>query len=266
MTTERMQVIVATSRADAWLKAVKALVKDRDWEAFHMVVEIENATNSGQQDKDVEDAIDNFLVNHGAQPLQTVAETIFPASEYRRYGTSGVYRHYPDKVFPNIKDGTWGTYAQRLLRRTDHKGNTFNPLMDCVKKIKRQLNCQRRFRGIFDIDIVDSGFDLHTYDARLDRKRLRGGPCLSHLSFKLSNQDQLFVAVTYRYHYYMERFLGNMLGLGQLQYFVCEQTGLVPGPLLCVSSLAKLETGPNWGKRDIRDLIRHVKKLRISER
>lgn len=251
-----MQAIAGSSRADAWFKAVNAIIADDDWEAFHLVVEIADATKSGPKDQAVEDAVNDFLVAHDSQPLQTVAETIFPASEYRRYGRHGVYTHYPERVYPEIKDGKWGTYAYRLLRRRSADGGSyFNPLEECVGKIRNQLSRRATFRACFDIDISDSGFDLHTYDGCIDRRRLRGGPCLSHLGFKINGSSRLLVTATYRYHFYIERFLGNMLGLGQLQRFICEETGLEPGPILCVSSLAKVETGELWGKGDVRALI-----------
>ena len=256
-----MQAIAASSRADAWFKAVKAIVKDNDWEAFHLVVEIADATKSSPQDRAVEAAVNGFLVAHGSQPLQTVAETIFPASEYRQRKSDGVYTYYPEKVFPEIKDGTWGTYAHRLLRRRSADGrDPFNPLEDCVGKIRKQLTRSSTFRACYEIDILDSGFDLRTYDGCVDRRRLRGGPCLSHLSFKINDRRRLLLTATYRYHFYIERFLGNMLGLAQLQRFVCDETGLEPGPILCVSTLAKVETGESWGREDVRALIRKTAK------
>ena len=259
MTTEAMQAISGSSRADAWLKAVNAIIADDDWEAFHLVVEIVDATKSDAKDQVVEAAVNDFLVTHGSQPLQTVAETIFPASEYLRYGREGVYTHYPETVYPEIKDGTWGTYAYRLLRRRSADGGDyFNPLEECVDKIRDQLSRPATFRACFEIDISDFGFDLHAYDGCVDRRRLRGGPCLSHLGFKINGRRRLLLTATYRYHFYVERFLGNMLGLAQLQYFICKETGLDPGPILCVSSLAKVETGGSWGKGEVRALIRET--------
>lgn len=259
MTAEAMQAIAGSSRADAWFKAVNAIIADNDWEAFHLVVEIADATRSGPKDQAVEEAVDRFLVAHNSQPLQTVAETIFPASEYRRYGTDGVYSHYPEAVYPEIKDGKWGTYAYRLLRRTSEDGKRrFNPLEECVGKIREQLSGRTTYRACFEIDIADSGFDLHTYDACTDRRRLRGGPCLSHLGFKINGGRRLLVTATYRYHFYIERFLGNMLGLAQLQRFICDETGLDPGPILCLSSLATVETGLSWGKGNVRALMRET--------
>ena len=266
MTTEKMQAIAGSSRADAWFKAINVIVEDDDWEAFHLVVEIADATKSGPKDQAVEEVVNNFLVAHGSQPLQTVAETIFPASEYRRYGSDGVYRYYPETVYPEIKDGKWGTYAYRLLRRKSADGKRhFNPLEECVGKIRNVLSGPRTYRACYEIDIADSGFDLHTYDGCVDRRRQRSGPCLAHLSFKINGGSRLLMTATYRNHYYIERFLGNMLGLGQLQRFICDETGLEPGPILCVSTLAAVETGGLWGKGDVRALMRRTTEIYGTE-
>ena len=37
------------------------------------------------------------------------------------------------------------------------------------------------------------------------------------------------LTVLYRYHYYIEKALGNLLGLAQLLYFVAKETGLGVG-------------------------------------
>ena len=59
--------------------------------------------------------------------MHTVAETIFPAVEYRDRGIEGVLEFYPEKVYRAIKRHpsiTWGTYAYRLVRRRDADGQT----------------------------------------------------------------------------------------------------------------------------------------------
>ena len=73
------------------------------------------------------------------------------------------------------------------------------------------------------------------------------------------------MTVLYRYHYYIARFLGNMLGVAQLQRFVCDETALEPGPILCISSLAKVETDKSWGKSDIRDLLVATSRARARQ-
>ena len=128
-----MQSIIATSRADAWVKAVTTIIENQDGEVYNLIVEIADGTSSTPADQSAESIVNKFLVTRGSQPLQTVAETIFPASEYRRHGRDGVYSHYPVNVYPAIKEG-WGTYAYRILRRKSDANEEYNPLRDCVEK------------------------------------------------------------------------------------------------------------------------------------
>ncbi|MBZ5698792.1 MAG: hypothetical protein LAN18_09620 [Acidobacteriia bacterium] len=62
----------------------------------------------------------------------------------------------------------------------------------------------------------------------------------------------------YRSHYYVQKTLGNLLGLAQLQGFVANETRLNIGPLICHSTYATLEreTG-EWGKSDIEKLVKN---------
>jgi len=52
--------------------------------------------------------------------------------------------------------------------------------------------------------------ELPIYDAERDAKGTRSQPCLSHLSFKLLPRDCVMLTVLYRYHYYIEKALGNL--------------------------------------------------------
>ena len=67
--------------------------------------------------------------------------------------------------------------------------------------------------------------------------------------------DRLMLTVMYRYHYYIEKALGNLIGLAQLQQFVAEQVGLKVGPMVCHSTYAKLDTDGGWKVRDLKALI-----------
>ena len=68
-----------------------------------------------------------------------------------------------------------------------------------------------------------------------------------HLSFKLHTDDRLSLTALYRSHFYVQKALGNLLGLSQLMCFIAEQVGLTVGPLVCHSTLAQLEAGGNTG-------------------
>ena len=96
-----------------------------------------------RRNRSVAEVLDAFLVSHDRFSNHTVAETIFPGYEYLHRGIEGVYRVYPDEIYPKIKNHPemrrWGAYAYRLLRRRDEFGTTFNPLASCIEKMKDKV-------------------------------------------------------------------------------------------------------------------------------
>jgi thymidylate synthase len=269
MSIDRTQTARGESRGETWLEAIKLLLANgRPYEAFHLVVEVVDPSQSTDVGAAIENEVDSFLRDHGTAPLQTVAETIFPASEYRRNGVEGVYS-YPKDVYPHIHgdgENSWGTYAHRLTYRKARDGTEFNPLKQCIDKLSPQEGKTNNMRCCYEIDLVDSGFDLSLFDTRKDRGRLRGGPCLSHVSFKVHNprkedeRKKLLLAATYRNHSYVERLLGNFLGLAQLQRFICDQADLEPGPMICLSTHAEVDTGP-WKVSEVKSLVARCEEI-----
>ena len=82
-----------------------------------------------------------------------------------------------------------------------------------------------------------------------------GGPCLSHISLKIRNKSELVLTALYRNHFYSEKVLGNLLGLARLQLFICDQTGLVPGSLVAISTLAVLDLPKGLRRSDINGML-----------
>src|SRR5262249_9798940 len=137
----------------------------------------------------------------------------------------------------------WGTYAQRILRRVIRKGNQYNPLADLIQKMRQK----QPVRASYELGLGLSS-ELATHDDDEDRRSRLGGPCLSHLSFKLIEKKVHLTAV-YRSHYYIHRAYGNLLGLARLQSFVAQQVDVSTGPLVCHSTMALLEHGQQgWNK------------------
>ena len=107
-----------------------------------------------------------------------------------------------------------------------------------------------------DLSELDSGpLEIPTYYAESDQNRLRNGPCLSHLSFKLLHRSEVHLVAIYRYHYYGERAPGNLLGLSQLLAFVSKEAGLQPGTLTCVSTYAYLDSEALVGSSAVEQLV-----------
>jgi hypothetical protein len=240
-----MRLIQTATLAQGWLEACEHLLAQASWVDTTVVLHIDAPTRMMRQDKVVAEALDTFLVDHGKHNNHTVAETIFPGYEYVRRGREGVFRCYPEEIFPHIKKHPdarpWGTYAHRLLRRTDRDGREYNPLEELIKKMMQK----QPVRAAYEVGL-GFGADIATYDDDEDRGARLGGPCLSHLSFKLIT-GRVHLTALYRSHYYIQRAYGNLLGLARLQAFVADQVGVASGPLVCHSTMAVLEHGQDWG-------------------
>jgi hypothetical protein len=237
-----LRAIEGQTCAESWLDALDYLVGRRWHEQHNLILEVARPTDGSDRDRYISGTVDQFLIDHGSQPLSTVAETIFPGAEYQRSGVNGVYEIYPNEIYPLIKlPREWGRYAYRLVRKRSPDGSELNPLKIAVEKLRSQVQNGHRKRCCYELSLSEGALDLPLYDAN-DDCRLLYGPCLSHISLKLGRNDDLYLTAQYRSHYYVARALGNLKGLAMLQAFVCEQTGLAPGPLVCVSTFARVDT------------------------
>ena len=249
-----MKAIEAPTCVDAWLQGCDhLLLQEADhWRDYNLVLEVSDPLALPPDERAVVEILGAFLADGGGLPFNTVVNTIFPAQLYARHGADGVYERYVAELYPQIKkhrDCSWGTYAHRILCRTDLDGTTINPLKELVAKLRSQLKLTGPNRAVYELDIIDPFLDIPIYDARQDRTRPLGGPCLSHLSFKLTADHRVMLTALYRSHWYVQRALGNLFGLAHLQHFVAQETGLALGPLVCHSSMALLEVqSGKWGK------------------
>jgi hypothetical protein len=238
-----------------WLKAASYLLKQEDYTTHSMILDVATPLVMTPADFRIFDRVDRFLRNHKRSPVVTVAGTIFAGGLYRKHGSAGVYEVYPEEVYPKIKE-QWGTYAFRMVRRQRPDGTAMNPLQVLVEKLKRQLKTNHPLRAAYELNAADCSADLPLYDSAADATRTLSQPCLSHLSFRITGGDSLMVTALYRSHYYVQKTLGNLLGLAQLQGFIAKEASLNVGPLVCHSTYATLERQPGeWGKSDIEQLI-----------
>ena len=80
---------------------------------------------------------------------------------------------------------------------------------------------------------------------------------LSFLSFHLlpGTPKTLLLTAQYRNHYYIEKLLGNLIGLGRLMAFVAKETGTVVGGLTVVSTHAAIDL-PSATRDDVVQLVK----------
>lgn len=236
---------------EGWCKAVVELGKNGSAEAYNIIIEIQKPNLVTDKDLTLIQEIDNLLKEKNKQPLHTVSQTIFPDGLYLKEGAEGFYTTYPEKVYPKIKNGRWGTYANRLVRWPVVEGDDINQVKNLVEKIKGMIASPRKFGNCYEVGTHHPELDASLFDPETDRKARMGRQCLSHLSFKVdfkSDPRRLILTALYRNHYYFERVLGNMLGLTKLMGFVATESSLTNsitspvGPLIIHSTHGQLES------------------------
>ncbi len=251
------------TRAEAWLNAISQIdPKVDDGRAYNVVVEIEQPSLATVESREVERLVDSALIASGQQPLITVAETIFPMTEYRQGGMKRVYE-YPETIYENIRaanGNSWGTYALRLVQRFDAKGEPFNPLEAMLKKMGEQLQGNRK-RCFYELDATMPVAELKLYEAEKDRRKSVGTQCLSHLSFKFGKDDTLYLTAMYRSQHFVEKALGNYRGLAALQAAVANELGLKPGPLVVHATYATYDAEAVGGPGQAGALVNSARKV-----
>ena len=230
--------------AEAWV-AASSVLSERRGHAYNLVYCVTEPSTRTSTDATLVRRFDAFARDNGLHSTETVANTIFPLDTYRSRGAS-FYDFYLDEVLPKVRK-QWGTYFERMTRRRNDDGSVMvrdgiplNPLSLLVDKLAR------RTRGggtttHYELSLEDASFEIPTYDPQRDGAYQVGGPCLSHVSFKLDRSGAVRLTAFYRSHWYVARALGNLIGLARLQTFVARSIGAPVGPLTIIASEAVLD-------------------------
>lgn len=249
-----VHVIEGQTCPEVWLKACKYLLEHKAKDGYcdyNVILNIAAPLGDfSDDDLQIYNAVNSFLIAHSEGPIETVAGTIFPASFYTAtQNKSGVFEDYPQFMEKLIKG--WGSYAFRMVRRTDESGNIFNPL----EKIIDKINTQPTRGKCLEIGLLPFDADIQLYDPRKDRNVYMGGPCLSHISIKVIDAKRINLTAIYRNHFYVQRLLGNLIGLSQLLGFVAKETSMQVGDLIIHSTSANIDAGKNWSLSEVKALV-----------
>lgn len=221
------------SIAESWLCAASYLEEHRS--VYDLVFTTKNPQLNKPSDIEIINVHDGFLRKHDSS-VATVANTIFPSRIYKKFGHPDFFQHASDVQSRLKYPGAWGNYFQRLC---DGKNSGEIPLETIVSKMTKQLKSSSTFGNVYE-------WSAPLYDPSLDCNRILPQPCMSHISFKLVDKKLLRLSVMYRSHYYISKLLGNLVGLRDLQAFICKEVGIEMGPLTIFSSYAKFDTGKKW--------------------
>lgn len=217
--------------ATGWREALRTVI-DHGLEAHNVILDIADPTAGATVADPVVRAVDDFLRSKDVKPVETVANTLFPAALSRQFKGADIYDAFMTKVLPAAgKNGRWsGYYFERMINLRAADGTVVNQIADIIDRISDPRVIAR------------NKFELQTFDPARDVTRSPyGGQCLSHGSFKLRKSgavEKLDLTVLYRNHFYVEKLLGNLIGLGRLMTFVAKESGVEVGSLTVISTHA----------------------------
>lgn len=226
------------SCASAWLHATKAVQASPGHESHHVVIDVADPSLETALDREIVTLVDRYLRKYTENEfmIRTVANTIFPQAVFEDHGSPNFYKVYMERIFPKLRRSSqdWGRYFERMIAYPS--GNETTNLLDIlVQKMKRHVASGRPFRNVYELPIYNPSKDAEG--------RLRGGQCLSFMSFKLDADHRLLLSAVYRNHYYTEKLLGNLIGLGRLMKFVGGEAGVEVGALTVLSTHAEVDVG-----------------------
>ncbi len=233
--------------ASAWREAFAAVDAQSGHSAHNVIIDvIDPVANATQQDARIA-IVDDFLLGYD-KSVETVANTIFPAGLYHRYGAPAFFDVFRDKVLKKVRrNERWsGYYFERMIQYPSPAGEPPNQLWNIVERIRDE-----RVRALnkFELSLFDPARDVDNSPY--------GGQCLSFLSFKVvpATEKTLTLTAMYRNHFYVEKLLGNLIGLGRLMDFVARETDLKVGPLTVISTHAAIDLPRGAHRSDIATMV-----------
>lgn len=224
--------------AAAWLEATGTVLQQRGHEAYNVIVDVVDPVAHTDRSNPVIAQVESYLQSHNTSVFK-VANTIFPQAIYEAHGAPAFFDVFHTKLLPKLrKNDRWsGYYFERMTTYPERPAagrlTSMNPLWEIVERMRNPTN---KARNKYELAIFDPerDIDLSPY----------GGQCLSFLSFKIhdgSTRRRVALTALYRNQYYVEKLLGNLIGLGRVLAFVAKEADLELGSLTIISTHAKVD-------------------------
>lgn len=275
------ELITATNISEAWLQTLACAQAAKGGRLVHLVTSI---ADPAAEVPEVREVLDAFLREQRDQSVGTVAETIFPYSLYQDPGfdwqpglaaddvavlddaAADLYDSYVE-MLPSLLTAaaanSRGTYFSRIIHWPGNQTEGVNQLALRIDWLRGLARRNYRTNNTLDLDIAADSLD----DGRMlsgvqvyavTDKRPLGFPCLTHLDLTLY-KGKLHCTAVYRHQYLVMKAYGNLLGLGALMQFLCQQTGYELGELVVHATMADSEN-----RKDTPHLLEHAKAALLS--
>jgi hypothetical protein len=240
----------APTPVSAWVSAACRLQSEGD--QYGLMLHIEDPTGFAPGEDDVVCQVDAFLRDHDMCSVSTVANTIFPAALDRGDGIEALTERYMGVYERRMhRQGEWGRYFQRMVAWPTGAGKATSTVNQLAENI-RTLRAMRRGEARFFSNVTE----IALFDPARDLRKKMNRQCLSFVELKPErggNAWRLSMMAVYRNHYYVQRTLGNLIGLGRLLQFIAHQTSFDIGTLTIQSTHACLD--PDLHRAEVSKLI-----------
>jgi hypothetical protein len=229
-------LIEDTNLSFAWGRVLLHIIDHPGKEISPLVISLTGFTDSGPaEDTDIRESLDACLSNSKQQKIQTVANTIFPHSLWKRskYQRKDFFERYLN-ILPRAKaleqnKNRRGLYFERLI--------AFGPGLHDGNQLEHVISEYTARSGV-----RRSMFQAAIFDPRRDhiRSAQLPFPCLQHVSF-VPQGNTLTLNGFYATQQLFHKAYGNYLGLCWLGNFMAQEMGLNFERMNCFIGVAKLE-------------------------
>lgn len=232
----------------AWARGLQVAATASYSEVAPLVVSITgfDATGAFQEFPELRQRFDAYLEESKLQPVETVANTIFPASLWNPLKNRQELFDRYDRALPRLRKlgSPKGTYFQRMTSGgpDDHPNQ-----LDFVIGLFTSRTGVRR--SALQVSVFDPKRD-HSASARL------GFPCLQHLTFA-PTKEGLTLNAFYAVQYLVERAYGNYVGLCRLGRFVAHELQMPLVRVTCSAGIAQSERS----KVEIKPMLASIDQL-----
>lgn len=273
-------LIARENLAEAWLAATD-LVVARGGKSYHLDVAFPAVCGEGNAPWGV---LDQFLLEHGKEELNTVANTIFPVELYHPHlgekAATQLYENYEISMRVHQRTGRrndFETYFNRMISYPVASGSTeklgdkakmlnangrFNQLAFQIERLRKARKKSKK-RNSYEIGFSHPMDAEMRVQAPLNDVTWGSFPCLSHVSLTMID-DRLNLNATYRNQYMIERAFGNYVGLARLTRFLAHESGCEPGEVQVIATGADAEVS-TFGKRKLKVLLTDCEEAMASD-
>lgn len=240
----------APTPVSAWVRAARRLKENGDQHG--LMLHIEDPVGYASGEEQVICRVDAFLRKNSKNSVSTVANTIFPIALDRGDGIKPLTNRYMNVYERRIhRQGQWGRYFQRMVAWPTRGGRgetTINQLAEIISTLQSMRRGETKFFG--------NVTEIALFDPVRDRRKKMNRQCLSFIELKPvrdRNIWRLSMMAVYRNHFYIQRTLGNLIGLGRLLQFIARETNFDVGSLTIQSTYACLDS--DLPRADVAGLI-----------